>query len=887
MKIFLNKFFNKRSVNTSEGLNVELKGNRKLLPLNDFAETVNEYEQYMEERGSCNKIRLTCQVNPICSNVLFNKVTEIVKEEGSSSAICLNYTTAKINGTVGKDGEFEWRAVDAIKDTQPSSRGFIYHCGLDIFNNHLLRSKTFKVVCKMEDGETNNNFNTIADMMRNANGWQINESITYPQNANVVPNPKNVDLHLYEYDDIYSYKDAINAKLMKNFNGWFGFENTSKIKSYLNFMENEDMRIEKPLSYMSSSDFIDMYPGRDLYSFIPKYNPYRRRIEKNWNYCLTYPSSSLTEGFDDIMNHQINGLRAMYFDENTLSDNGSRQLVVYGITKHGLSVGDFVNIYCEDETSDNELVLSSVEVKDIVDDYIFTVFSDIQISNNWVNLDEFDSSGNYIVSRDVAYIHEKNSNIVTMSGTDKVYYVINDFVNLDDSAQNLSYKKVVNGVECDYYVRLFSRLPNFKFASGDTSSEVNLYKDDASLIKEYQKREYEFENHISRLGFANNVYGDGIGEIVFTDDIDVSNLKDNLGRPLSSIFITFVKNNKGYEKWYGVKGEPINIVDEGVEYSHCFGPVTCGIETSDESFYDNSLPNIHTMNANVSGYGEVVYDDAVDFYGDLCYYDTYNAIERSIQPFLHRFNTAQREFRTSYYDSITYDEIVSDDYDYNSNWELRTNTTSDFYTQEGYYYNPHYEIRVNTFDKVQTAMPDFLTILEMSYTNGEMDISCFENHYLTVGDKAVLFDWTESKYYQLVALENENSNYKRFFSAVYDDNGKPISDFTVDPTHDYRLFKVDNLDIPSYAKIMKDGTCRLVWRNLVVNGMKKDDSTLEEYPFTNGAFYVNKRIDIYVRRQDPYGMWGLYDSNIYGDELGVYSDEENENIYFKESEMKC
>lgn len=871
MKIFLNKFFNKRSVNTSEGLNVELKGNRKLLPLNDFAETVNEYEQYMEERGACKKIRLTCQVNPICSNVLFNKVTEIVKDEGSSSAICLNYASSgqTIDGTVGKDDNFHWRAVDAIRDTQPSSHGYIYHCGLDIFNNHLLRSKTFKVVCKMPDGMASEDFNTIADMMRNVNGEQLRESITYPQNANISPNPKDIDLHLYEYDDIYSYNDAIGTKLRKNFNGWLGFENTSKIKSYSNFTDSEDMRIEKPLGFMSSSDFIDMYPGRDLYSFIPKYNPHRRRIEKNWNYCITYPSSSVTEGFDDIIDQELNSLKAIYFDENTVSDDRSMQLVIYGISKHGLSVGDFVNIYVN-----GELVMGEAEVKEVVDDYIFTVFSDVQISKNWVNVNDLNEE-----------IYKKINGVIVELSTNNVYYIVNGMVNLDNDAQDLSYKKTVGGIECEYYVRIFSKLPNFKFSSGDTS---DLYANDSEIIRTYQAKEYDFENHISRLGFAHNVYGDGIGEVVFTDDIDISNLKDNLGRPLSSIFLTFIKNNKGFEKWYGVNGEAKDIGDESVEYSHCFGPVTCGIEASDESFYNPDLPNIHTLNIDNSGYGEVNYDEAVDFYGDLCYYDNYNAVERSIQPFLHRFNSAQREFGSlsgSVFDEISYDEIESDDYD--DEWKYRTHRRSDFYTQEGYYYNPHYEIRVNTFDKIQTAMPDFLTILEMKYSNGELETSCFENHYLTIGDKAVLFDWSDNKYYHLVTLNNENSNYKRFYSTVLDENDKPIDDFTVDPTHDYRLFKVDNLDIPSYAKILKDGTCRLIWRNLVINGMKKDDTSLEEYPFTNGAFYINKRVDIYVRRQDPYGMWGLYDSSVYGDEYGIYGEEENENMYFKDNEIRC
>ena len=78
-QIFLNSYDSKKSVNTSSSVSVNLRGNRKLLPFNDVAEVISQYDQYLEERRNCNKIRLTCQVNTLCSNVLFNKITEIVK----------------------------------------------------------------------------------------------------------------------------------------------------------------------------------------------------------------------------------------------------------------------------------------------------------------------------------------------------------------------------------------------------------------------------------------------------------------------------------------------------------------------------------------------------------------------------------------------------------------------------------------------------------------------------------------------------------------------------------------------------------------------------------------------------------------------------------------
>ena len=46
-KIFLQSHRSKKSSNTSSGLNIQFKGRRKLLPLNDVVESVSQYEQYI------------------------------------------------------------------------------------------------------------------------------------------------------------------------------------------------------------------------------------------------------------------------------------------------------------------------------------------------------------------------------------------------------------------------------------------------------------------------------------------------------------------------------------------------------------------------------------------------------------------------------------------------------------------------------------------------------------------------------------------------------------------------------------------------------------------------------------------------------------------------
>lgn len=948
-KIFLQSHLSKKSSNTSNGVNVQFKGRRKLLPTNDVSEIVSQYDQYLLERESCNKIRLTCQVNPICTNVLFNPITEIVRYEGSNNVELLNYLDGSTelkntdllyktpnilcSSNLNDNSGSEKHHTNAIRDTQLSNtkNGFIYHCGLDILNNHLIRSNTFKTICRRDKDSDSNVFNTIGDTMRDVSGNQVIETLYFPVSSSVDGHKKDVEAHIYRYDDILQFDESISDRLIKKYDGWVGFYNRSKIKSYSNFENGDIMDIERPIMYKNGGDFIEMYPDRSLYSFVPKFNKYRNRIEKNWEYCITYPSSSTTEGFESIINGDLKSLKAIYFDENSQGDNGGSQLVIYGITKHGLKVGDFVNIYntyIEDGKTVNEVVAYSAEVTNVVDDYIFILQGiSSTISDTWCYLSDMTKKENdneTLYYNDVGYKNHSNK-YLKKSGSDTKYYIINNkYVNLDDKAQNISYKKVVNGVECDYYVRVFEKVPNFKNASAVTSSEYDIYKNDSELIHEYQDKKYDFESHVSRLAFAKNIYGDDVGEIVFTDDIDISNLIDNLGRPISTLYIMFFKSNKGYKEWYGFypqydkKNIDININSDNVTYSHCFGMLTCGYETSDESICNSDIDSIYTINnIGESSQGisigklnkgrddyyydtEIAYDVDKKFYGDICYYDGYNIVEESIQPIMHRFNTAQRESSNSlsndFYQKFNYDNIIYDDYDINQNFTIKTDVVKNVnQKKEGYYYKPFYPIEIKTFGSLNSVSPDFLKIIGIKKYDGEngryYSISTLSYHYLSPGDKSMIYDTEQDKYYTLVTIENNESNYKKFYFVAYNEKGTEKVDLDISDYSKFKLFKIDNLEVSSHASLLKDGTCRFVWRDLYNNGFSPTSAkSTEEYPFTNGAFYINKRIDIYVRRQDPYGVYGLYDgagidADISGDDS--YTEVVSDNNYVKSDDIKC
>ena len=71
------------SVNKENFLDVEIKQHTKVFPFGNVIDTIDQRQQFETERENCTKYRFILTVNPYCSNILFNTVTEIVQNEGS------------------------------------------------------------------------------------------------------------------------------------------------------------------------------------------------------------------------------------------------------------------------------------------------------------------------------------------------------------------------------------------------------------------------------------------------------------------------------------------------------------------------------------------------------------------------------------------------------------------------------------------------------------------------------------------------------------------------------------------------------------------------------------------------------------------------------------
>lgn len=963
----LNKDSNKKSVNKDMTLNVEFSGNKKILPGDSIFGTINAYDVYVDERSKSNKFRLIFNINSVCSNVLFNPFTEIIRNEGSDNVVCLNFqdiSNTTMNGFVeeGERGvvgkveenkpEFVWNEYQAIRDTQISNErfGFDYHCGLDIFNNHILRSHTFKSINYSDKsvdkigslqsayGDTYNNvcvvkngtphsyigwdFNTIDDYARDKYGYIIPEeaAVNAYSYSNGVTSywqtfVTNLPLHVYENSDIYSFNDCIRNKKIED-NGWYGFSNPSTF-SYSILTKNPqqqtraeeanieyeavDLGINKTINNRNYCEFIDLYPGRDLYSFVPKYNPYRERLEYNWNYYLTYPSESTvyynSAGNDFLfpfftMDRGRVALRALMFDENVVDDNGINVLTVYSVCKHGLMVGDTVNIYksYNDENNNNvvELPYEAASVLNVVDNYIFQVAkNDTDISKEWLELTNIPPN----------YTYQYNN---------KSYYVTEGKrVNIDSKAQNIFFRRVVDNVECEYYVRKFSRLPNFKFNDEEVNdytlydSKYNRAKkasNKPTLLEKFsdpKDKKTFFESHISKLGFSKNAYGDDNTELVFTDDIDVSYLRDNLGRPLSDIYLTIVKNNKGYKEWYGLDNTEQNLNLPEVEYSHCFGKVNSSFLLSEYYRITKSENNTLFDVRDVTGFNgkgllnngtdEIDFYKDYEYYGDICCFSPADCEERVLQTAMHRFNTVQREISLASespvkekFSRLCVDEILDDDYNviiedfiipddfyeyFNKEPHKAKHTKKVYYdnmtTQtEGYYYQPHYRVPIKTVSDVLSSSNAVEYNLYKVENNNEVsdsitifEIKTVETNDFCKNEKLTLYKRSTNEYFYLTVTELITSErFKCKIENCYGEYVTGIDNFLVSSKIDDFVLLKKHADTPAYARLAKDGSCQYHWREVIANGFE-NEATI--YPFANGAFYITQQINFFLRRQDP------------------------------------
>lgn len=889
------------SVNKDKVMDVELKSTSRTMTVTNVRETIDQYKQFLSERAGCSKHRLILTLKPFCTNVLFNTLTEIVYKEGDKDAKVVSDGATPQETPMGRSNPSRPQMVDNTEYSQEKYE-YSYHPGFDIFNNHIIRNQSFKVINPLNGSGIKDDFNTISDLQRRPDGSQV---MFTPRISLADTLDTEKEKHLYDAADLLSYSDSINANLTEE-NGWFGFINVSSIDSRDNDRQKDNpvsLNISRVLNNKLRCEFIDMYPDRTLFSFSPKFNPYQKRLEYNWDICLTYPASS-----DN--NHPLvkNGLKLASV-EKISGYNGRDILLFRTYTKHGLKQGDSIYFYYSPDDDSYTRTQASVSVTSLgnldkkEEEYYFWT-TDLTLIHDSLGEDYwYDKDGNWF-----------KSDSVINNGLKSMHYTL---------------KRLYNGYESEYYFRLFQKVPNFRRSIAKLTENIsrNSKKYESFIEKNARTKDKQkylpFANEYYRLAFANTIYDDDIAQITFNDDIDIEGLTDNLGRPLTEIYVTIIKTNKGHEKFY----KDSDAYDNGnVEYSHCFGPISSGInfgmnssEYSTDEWKEKRRKHSDILTfAGVNDSGNIeenylenditLFNQSSDkpFYGDLVEYSATECRETVLDIVEHRFNTMQREMgRLGNEELLVFDEIVSDDYDKNG-FNVQSTETASLRRPEGYYYQPHYRIPLKSFDAINQASHWTMKVRKAqpkSTTEGMMvSVTTRLEHHLSAGDIFYIVDPYENDFEDwipvtVVSVENSSTFlFSPFVKIGENTDGSPmyhekLSNWIrlcdiLNATEEDRRYKIyrRNDEIPDYAK--KIGLNSFLWRNILSVG---DSSAvgLPEYPYANGYFYIHRPIDLFLKRQDPFGYNGLYEKDLFPNDVAGKVLPTSNYEYQDESQVTC
>lgn len=201
--------------------------------------------------------------------------------------------------------------------------------------------------------------------------------------------------------------------------------------------------------------------------------------------------------------------------------------------------------------------------------------------------------------------------------------------------------KIYNDVPSEYYFRKFKKIK--------TKSSNVIETDDYEVFK---------------LAFSETIFSDDVTEFLFNEDITISELTDNLGRPLSELYLTIIKTDSN---------NIFTNVSSGIE-----APILPIFNTGNINTYLKDIPVIQKIHG-VSSFPSQTFnplESAIkitdsDYYGDVVEYNTTTVREVVLSDVQYRFNTINRETTTS--------PLVAGP------------------RPEGYYYKAHHLIKIRDF----------------------------------------------------------------------------------------------------------------------------------------------------------------------------------------------
>lgn len=232
----------------------------------------------------------------------------------------------------------------------------------------------------------------------------------------------------------------------------------------------------------------------------------------------------------------------------------------------------------------------------------------------------------------------------------------------------------------------------FKRVKGDNYESEYYVRTLSALTTTYD--DYD----IYPAAFGINYYEDKLASFNFIKDIDVSNIVDNRGRPLSELYLTLVKNDNDSKPdslhnryWQDIQsGLSSNIKDR------FWTRIVAGYETERDLRTNYNIRAYGDEDYNTNSYFENIDESDDTFQFDIVEYNEYDLFEISLEDIYHRINTIYRENLTDIYTSI------------NPSLSFVTNK------REGYLYKPHSKIQIKEFSSFIHPVVDLQSFFDLN-----------------------------------------------------------------------------------------------------------------------------------------------------------------------------
>lgn len=233
---------------------------------------------------------------------------------------------------------------------------------------------------------------------------------------------------------------------------------------------------------------------------------------------------------------------------------------------------------------------------------------------------------------------------------------------------------------------------------GSTIKRVVKDKPSQYYVRRYKSLTVDYKDYdLYPAAYGVSYFNDDVAAFNFKKDIDVKGLVDNLGRPLSQLYLSIIKNDRDSDPtsintqyWNSVLNETSlssTITTNSDGSTRFWTTISAGYDLENDVNVNYNIRSYGDTNYLPSTYYETIDESDETFDGDIVEYNENELFERSLEAIYHRVNTIYREYLNA----------IKPEYENK---------------KEGYIYNPFNTIQIREFANYINPVVNLQSIID-------------------------------------------------------------------------------------------------------------------------------------------------------------------------------